>query len=213
VPVAGSTLQKMAVESYKPVGTAVDGWELFHQTPTLKFYKKGNVIVVAVRGTEYTTTMDVRSWAPAYLGQIATSERFKKDLAEIQSVQRSFPPLEFEWYGVGHSLGGAIIDELLEMGVLREGLSYNPAVAKANYTKDLKNERLYVRSDPLYELMGKHTKGVKVREPTITSEKLVDALVPEDKSWKKALKMAGKVYDKYSAHKLSNFEGGRKKRT
>ena len=94
---------------------------------------------------------------------MGNTARFKTDLAEIQKVQASYPVLKYQWYGVGHSLGGAIIDEVIERGLLREGLSYNPAVAAKNFNSSVPNERHYLNGDPLYALMGQHTRGSKVR--------------------------------------------------
>jgi hypothetical protein len=198
VPVPAGTLQKMATESYKSSGQGVDGWELFYQTPTLKFYKQGSVIVLAVRGTK--DFRDVRAWTPAFLAGLGNTARFKEDLAEIVKVQASYPPSSFEWYGVGHSLGGAIIDELIERGILREGLSYNPAVAAKNFGSDVKNERHYLQGDPLYALMGQHTKRSVVRgkKPSIL-KRLFTPLVYQAKNT-------------LAAHALSNFEGGKSSR-
>jgi len=198
VPVPASTLQKMASESYKSSGESVGGWELFHQTPTLKFYKQGSVIVLAVRGTK--DFGDVKAWTPAFLAGLGNTARFKTDLAEIQKVQASYPASEYQWYGVGHSLGGAIIDELIERGLLREGLSYNPAVAAKNFNSSVPNERHYLNGDPLYALMGQHTRGSKVRGK---KESLLRKLTKPLSSY---------VTDPLAAHALSNFEGGKSRR-
>ena len=198
VPVPASTLQTMATESYKSSGSAVDGWERFHQTPTLKFYKQGNVIVLAVRGTK--DFRDVRAWTPAFLAGLGNTARFKEDLAEILKVQASYPVSKYHWYGVGHSLGGAIIDELIERGLLREGLSYNPAVAAKNFNSSIPNERHYLNGDPLYALMGQHTKGAVVRgKKASILKRLLTPLVMQAKNT-------------LDAHALSNFKGGKSRR-
>lgn len=147
-------LHPLAVASYesKPAPT-VNTYSLIHETPTLKFYKDGrtNTIVIAIRGT--ADGRDVAAWAPTVLGNLANTSRWKEDEAVIRDVQKRYPPSHFDYYAVGHSLGGALADLALKAGLVKEVLSYNPAVspedAKAD---DPRHTRIFNNNDPLGKL-------------------------------------------------------------
>jgi hypothetical protein len=171
------------------------------ETPTLKFYKGGDVVVVGIRGTVPTDGGDVKADALIALNKLETSPRFKKDLATLQGFQRQWPIGKFKYFGVGHSLGGAILDSFLEMGLLTKGVSYNPAVQPKNFSKMAgNNERIYAQNDPLYAVMGKQLEEkpeVRSAREKSTLEKAID-YVP----------YVGKIYDSYQGHMLDQFEGG-----
>jgi hypothetical protein len=202
---ARSILQRMAKAAYSrtPPGN-IDGFTLFDSTPTLKFYKRGNVVVAAIRGTEPSDMEDLKADGMIGLGILEKSSRFLRDLQKLRQVQVDTPPSSFEWYGVGHSLGGAILDEFLKRKLLRDGLSYNPAVQPGDFTAGLPNQRVYAQGDPLYEVLGKHVPGVEVRQTKRPS--LLKRLVYK-------VPYVGKVLESLDAHALDNFEGGRSQRS
>lgn len=158
-----STLHKMGKESYRtsPVSD-IDNFELIESTPTLKLYKQGDIHVVSIRGTETSDPDDLTADLYIPLGKLRESKRYKKDYDTLKNWKAKYPG--GEWYGVGHSLGGAILDEFLIDGELQEGLSYNPAIAYTNVNKDIKNRRIYKSEDPLYKLVGKLDKKAEVRQ-------------------------------------------------
>jgi hypothetical protein len=201
-------LQQLATQSYQQVpATRVGQLELIRATPTLKFYKdSGNTIVVAIRGTKPTDVDDVKADGLIALGQLETSKRYNEDLNTIQQFQTQFPPSQFDYYGVGHSLGGAILDSFLKRGFLKNGVSYNPAVQPQDFQNTtLPNQRVYMESDPLYAIMGRNLK----QKP--------ETRAPRKKSWwEKAVSYipyagtAIKGYDLYQSHMLDQFQGGAK---
>jgi hypothetical protein len=168
-------------------------------TPTLKFYKApDNTIVVAIRGSHSAEDWKANSYIP--LGQLDKTDRFKRDLEIMTNFQNRFPPSKFDYYGVGHSLGGAILDLFIENGMLKNGVSYNPAVQpQALSNANLPNERIYAENDPLY-MLGK---PFLARKPDVR---------PVKRSWwgnlVKSIPYLGSVIDKYYGHQLDNFEGG-----
>ena len=173
--------------SYQPTPpTNIDGWELIHSTPTVKFYKKFNTIIVAIRGT--ADLRDVSSWYDISKGAISNTGRVKEDEAEIVKIKQQYPTALM--YGVGHSAGGAILDVMIAKGYLQAGVSYNPAVEK-QYFSSGKNYRIFMSNDPLYNLIGKYSKLGEVRKQSSTSGLDVLAGVQSVK-----------------AHLLSNFVGG-----
>ena len=60
-----------------------------------------------------------------------------------------------KYYGVAHSLGGSILDELIYSGYLSERISYNPAVDLLKFKTNPRNHRIYNESDILYNIMGR----------------------------------------------------------
>ena len=199
-------LQQLATQSYESVpANRVGQLELIRATPTLKFYKdNGNTIVVAIRGTNPTDADDVKADGMIALGQLESSARYKRDLNTIQQFQTEFPPSQFDYYGVGHSLGGAILDSFLKRGLIKNGVSYNPAVQPQDFKNTtLPNQRVYMESDPLYALMGRNL----TQKP--------ETRAPRKKSWwEKAASYipyagtAAKGYDLYKSHMLDQFKGG-----
>ena len=163
-----STLSEMARMPYKTgkdVKTNIDGWELFHSTPTLKFYRKNGEMIVAVRGSQ-TLSDWTNSNTKILSNKLREGNRYKEDSAEIRKMIQFAPNL----YGVGHSLGGALMDEFIKDGLVAEAVSFNPAVQPKFYEdEDLaqKHKRFYYKGDPVYEVMGKYTTGAQVvpREP------------------------------------------------
>jgi len=194
-------LQKIAVQSYKPNADRVVGdFTLFRATPTLKFYKQGNTVVVGIRGTVPTDIEDVKADGLIALNKLEGSPRFQRDEAELRSVKGSMP--NFDFYGVGHSLGGAVLDGLLNKNLLISGVSYNPAVQPKDFNSNVPNRRIYQKGDPLYALgknFLKNAPEVREAKPKSWKDRLI-SLVP----------YAGSVYDYLDAHNLSNFEGGGK---
>jgi hypothetical protein len=105
---------------------------------------------------------------------------------------------------VGHSLGGAILDIFIKMGLIKRAVSYNPAIQPQDIRGQVANERIYSENDPLYNIY-KHTglaqaPEVRAAKPKKWWERIVES-VP----------VVGKVYKNFTNHLLSNFEGGGKR--
>ena len=196
------TLYDMVWNTYNPNNKRViPGWTIIQQTPTLIFYLQNNVIVVAIRGS--TDWRDVAADVRIALNVLFSSARFTKDLATLQQVQTQYPQTDFTYYGVSHSLGGAILQRLLKMGLIKEGVSYNPAIERSEINDTTtKHYKIYNEDDPLYMLMGKNASNVEVR-PNERPSKLQNA--GRDILKKFSL---GRAVNSLQAHLLGNFEGG-----
>jgi len=157
-------MQKGTYINDGPAEKRVGDYQLIETTPTMNLYNTSNKYVVAIRGTTFSEADDVAADLLIPFDELKKAPRFKKDLATLKKWKAKYGP--GEWYGVGHSLGGAILDEFLLMGLLDEGVSYNPAVSYANTQKDIKNRRIYKSGDPLYNVMGRFTKNPEVRQST-----------------------------------------------
>jgi hypothetical protein len=194
-------LQLIAKEAYKPSPSqAVGMFRLVSATPTLKFYKSGNTVIVGIRGTVPNDLEDIKADGLVSVNALESSNRYRRDLMELQRVKRSMPTDDF--YGVGHSLGGAILDAFLQTGMVKSGVSYNPAVQPKNFQSNLPNRRIYQKGDPLYALGKNFLKTPpEVRDPKPKSwtDRLI-GLVP----------YAGKIFNYINAHNLTNFDGGKK---
>jgi hypothetical protein len=202
-----SSLQQMAKASYKASPpTMIGNSKLIKSTPGIKFYLNDRTIIVAIRGSQ---TQD--DWLNANVripvNQLKTSNRFKQDSQIIREFQRQYPQGEYEYYGVGHSLGGALLDEFLREGLLDRGLSYNPAIQTQDFDNtNSKNERIYYEGDPLYNTLGLMLKN----KPEVRK-------APEKKWWEKALdyvpgynNIISQGKSLLEGHDLDRFEGGKK---
>jgi hypothetical protein len=78
-----------------------------------------------------------------------------KDFQNTASQYLPRPSANLVYYAVGHSLSGAMIDELLDDGLVKSAVSFNPAIERVNFAKDNNNHRVYLSCDVLYNLLGK----------------------------------------------------------
>ncbi|NBU34256.1 hypothetical protein EBZ38_12935 [bacterium] len=177
-------LYEMVKNSYEemPEGQ-IDDSKLVRSTNGLKFYQNGNDIIVAIRGTRWSDPLDLLADASIALNRLGTTDRFKRDLNDLKAFQNEYPPSQYHYYGVSHSLGGAILDLFLRLKLVKNGMSYNPAVQPLEILSKPAQQRIYNSQDPLYRLMGRFTKNPEVRE-------------------------SGQRQGLMEAHALKNFEGG-----
>jgi len=192
-------MQQMATAAYsKSPPSEIGGFKLLEATPTLKFYNSGKTIIVAIRGTH--DQRDFAAWHLVALGQLDNSPRFQEDLRDLVVFQTKYPRSEYSYIGVGHSLGGAIIDRFLRMGLLRSALSYNAAPEPQELRGNPAHRRIYHEDDPLYKVAGRFIPGVEVRKS-------------RDPFWLKYLRNfvplgIANAYNAIDKHKLPTFEGG-----
>ena len=198
-----SYMQQMAAAAYeKNPPREIGGFKLLADSPTLKFYSAGKIIVVAVRGTD--DARDFAAWHLVALGQLDNSPRFQEDLRSLIEFQQKYPRSEYTYIGVGHSLGGALIDRFLRMGLLRNGLSYNAAPEPQELRGNPVHRRIYHEDDPLYKIAGRFIPGIEVRKS-------------RDPFWLKYLRNfvplgIANAYNAIVKHKLPTFEGGATRR-
>lgn len=195
-----SVLHKMAKASYETTPPQmIDGWTLVYATPTLKFYKNESTLIVAIRGTNPTDRRDLEADAKIPLNRLETTPRYQTDMSTLLNVMKTYPTSAYEYYGVGHSLGGAILDSFIKEGWIRNGVSYNPAVQPRDFRAPTTNQRIYQQGDPLYSVFGQFTKDAEVR-PAKTPTPL-EALV-------RKIPYVGTMFGLFRDHQLGNFEGG-----
>lgn len=205
------TLQKIAKQSYSNTPSSFVGpFKLISSTPTLKFYglrgPEGfyDTIVVGIRGTNPTDKQDIWADTQLAIGKLESTPRFQNDLRILEEFKKRQEFSEnIDYYGVGHSLGGAILDAFLKKGLLQKGVSYNPAISLGDDKKEINNRRIYQEGDPLLSIMGRNAKNVEVRPKKKKS--IINSIVSH-------IPYIGFVKDKLDAHGLDNFIGGEGRR-
>jgi hypothetical protein len=170
-------LAKMVASTYTPIpedsdNPKIQGYTQVLKTPTLAIFRvnrKRNVFIIALRGTAFTDINDIT----ADLGivrsivedastarNVRNSSRYAHDVEDIKEfeglVKDYFRVDNPIYFGVGHSLSGAIIDELLEDGLISSAVSFNPAVERKDFNTPNNNHRVYLECDVLYNLIGKY---------------------------------------------------------
>jgi hypothetical protein len=144
----------------------VNGYSVVLKTPTITIYRDNyfDAFVVAIRGTADWT--DFKAWFPTATNSITNTDRWERDYDILSNFQKAYPPDKYIYYGVGHSLGGEIMDQFINKGMIQKGRSYNPAIQLGDIRDaDLakKNARIYASADPLYNLEGRLNHPTEVR--------------------------------------------------
>ena len=177
-------LFKMNEASYSAEPKGIEPYKRILKTPYLAVYRDGKTVIVAVRGTDVKDKKDLVADVAIALGQLKSTPRFKADVEELKKLRQNPELKNLYWIGTGHSLGSALVDEFLKLGLISEAVTFNGAVSKEFYNINNKNRRIYLKNDPLYLMMGRNTKYHEVRETKLDITK---------------------------AHSLKNFEGGKKR--
>ena len=114
--------------------------------------------------------------------------RFHADAEILADFKNDHALEDLQYYAVGHSLGGAIIDVLLRKRDIIAGISIKPAIQDMDLRANLANKRIYHVDDPLYMLMRRLASGGTV-------------VVGKTQWWEKVLTSIpyyGKLYAVYS---------------
>lgn len=199
MPISMNELQQMAASTYKqnPL-KKIGNFILFRRTPTLNFFLDDRTIVVAVRGTEKTSQEDIKADALALMGSLYLSERYQRDLHLLKEVQSVYPMSKYLYIGVGHSLGGAIIDDFLRAKLLNSALSYNALPQPQDLGGNPLHRRIYHEDDFIYQSIAKRIPNIEVRRS-------------KESFWKTLTKYAipfNSFFNSLDKHRLDTFEGG-----
>jgi hypothetical protein len=155
---AADRLRSCAVGAPNPAATADVGlngeWKYVDGTPTLRIYNKGEAIVVAVRGT--ADAVDLEACLSTINHNLENQTRYQEDKKFILEFESKYPRSNgYNYLLTGHSLGGALSDQLMHDGIGIQAITFNPAVQKAFY-QSINNKRIYQARDPLYQMMGRY---------------------------------------------------------
>ena len=142
-------------------------FKMIQDDTSIRFYRKDdeNVILVGVRGTDFQSWTDFYTWfVIGTRSDLRLTTRFQNDLGKLIAFQRNYPPSQFYYVATGHSLAGSIIDRFLEMGLIEEAITYNPAIEKRHLLDgNILNHRVYLDTDPLFILMGQYAPNTEIR--------------------------------------------------
>ena len=172
---------RSAKQSYKAVPEReLAGFELVVNTPTCKVYKKDNVILIGLRGTDIADKQDLIADASLAINRLSKTERYKKDKATLERLIKIYPPQDNEYYLSGHSLSGAIINQLkYDFPFLRNAVEYNPAfqVKDLIWSQKPDIKRIYTDKDGLYRLGGRlFAKNTVIPAQNSTGVDAIDAV-------------------------------------
>ena len=156
---------------YDAQAIEIPGFDYYEGNASIRFYVKDDedVVMVGIRGTQKRNLRELLvTWASfANVGgpeDLSFTSRFQEDLRSLQEFQKQFPISQFYYVATGHSLAGAIIDQFLDMGLINEALTYNPAIEKQYILDgDIHNHRVYLDTDPLFILMGQFAPNTEIR--------------------------------------------------
>jgi hypothetical protein len=187
----------------RPIGKTIPLSDGMFNTETMRFYKNELTIIVVIRGTRNLS--DLKQDFSIAKNKVDTIERYRTDKAKLLEVQSIYyhSPETFSYYGIAHSLGGALMDRFIKEGLLDAGISFNPAVEPKNYSDDSgRNQRIYNRNDAVYNWFGKNVKpdGFKewYGEPKLGAE--VEPIVLEDE--------ATGPLKRLNAHRMASIDSG-----
>jgi len=141
-----------AIENVYQGGEDLKGYKFIARNGNVIVYQKKGARLFAIRGMRPTDSQDRSAVLSLLTNNLKNSARYKKDKAFIMKHKT----LGVKVITVGHSLGGAIVDQLIDDGVITRGLSFNPAIQPKDLYKTA-NRRLYNKDDFLYLLIGKYS--------------------------------------------------------
>lgn len=146
---------KMIQNVYKQKFESVHNHTLKAHSKNVFYYEneKTKHCVFAIRGMIPTNAEDITAVSSLISNGLSHTTRYKRDLDFIKGYNYGD---QSKTIFVGHSLGGAICDQLINDGIAHKCITFNPAVQP----KDIRNnhnERYYNPNDFLYLLIGRYT--------------------------------------------------------
>lgn len=171
---------KAARESYEAnPDESINGFQLVVNTSTFDAYldTKTKTLLLSSRGT--ADAQDVKADAALAVNALSSTARYQQDRRVLDSIVLRYPPSQYTYYMTGHSLGGAISNQLKrDYPFIKEAVQFNPAFQP----KDLVSrqggiKRYYTKTDFLYKLGGRFLPNVHTIEPSrFTGLSALDAL-------------------------------------
>jgi len=151
-----SQIAKMIQQVYKQTREDIAGYHVKAHTDSAYLYEndKGTQIV-AIRGMKFEPP-DIRAVSNIITNSLKSTPRYQRDLSFV-SRHNVDPKSLF----VGHSLGGAICDQMLHDKLATHAITINPAVMPRDLHNS-GNQRYYNPNDFLYLLIGRYASNIHV---------------------------------------------------
>ena len=154
-------------------------------------------MVVAIAGTRRGEA--IPEWWRVPFNVVENGVRYKGAEKALIEAKQSFPEVK-EWFGVGHSLAGAIIDILISKGLLTGGHTFNPAIETRNLS-DASTQQRVKREFQSEDILGRLARpfvGQNARyKPGGWANRIAQMFLPGMRIW-----------DALRAHDIDNFAGG-----
>ena len=165
------TLQLIATSAYAAVNgrtlPEIEQCNVMAYTDTMVLwasnYKTAGkfIMFIAVRGTNKTDSLDWDANVSIPFNGLENATRFQEDEDQVKEwreyLSHEFQNVDLLYIGVGHSLGGAICDNLLRDRLITTAITFNSAVEPKNLGMTHEGfdvKRIYAEGDPLYTLFG-----------------------------------------------------------
>ena len=154
-----SQVANLIQQVYRQTKADVAGYKVKAHSDTSYFYQneRGDSIF-AIRGMKFESP-DLHAVSTIIANALKSTPRYQRDLTFVTKNLKHTQ--EGKTLFIGHSLGGAIIDQMLQDGIAHKAITLNPAVMP----KDLRNsgnERYYNPNDFLYLLIGRYASHIHV---------------------------------------------------
>jgi hypothetical protein len=159
---------KAAKESYEQnPDQSINGFKLVVNTSTFDAYldQQTKTLLIGVRGP--VDAQDVRADASLAINALSSSSRYQQDRKVMDSIILRYPPSQYSYYITGHSLGGAINNQLKrDYPFIKEAVEFNPAFQPKDFVSRQSGiKRYYTKTDFLYKLGGRFLPNVQTIEP------------------------------------------------
>jgi hypothetical protein len=173
----------------------IEEFQLVQQSPTIKVYRYGRDVLIALRGTQVSDVRDLAADASLVFNRLAYSDRVKADEQFMNTVIARYPPGQYDYFITGHSLGGAeLLVFMRTYSFIKGGVAYNSALQPQDlvWQPGTSVKEMYTSTDPLYRLMGHFL----ARKTVIDAQNLT-----------KGSDIVSHGVDALNSHKLSQFAG------
>ena len=163
IPAFVREMARLALGAYKKTAN-VNGWKRDKELSNGKtsIYTKGNKVVISHRGTDTSDSQDMDADKDIVLGTFNQSHpRVKRAKKIAEEAKKKYKGFSFSQ--VAHSLGGAVMEELIKFG---KGIGFNSGTSPAynSFRSKPKNIDTYLIDGDFISVFNKSPKGVfKVR--------------------------------------------------
>lgn len=156
---AGKMINEVYAHFRRDKTPDVKDWELVAVSPTAAVFKndKSKSYAYAYRGV--ATPGELLDAPKALMSNtFKSTNRYRHDK---DFTRRHQPPAGYKRWAFGHSLGGAVVDQIMADGLADTGITFNQAI-EVNKMHNSGVKRYYNRSDALYKLIGQFSSNVQV---------------------------------------------------
>lgn len=166
-PPSSTAFLEIAKRSYRTTaGASVEGFVLKVNTATVDCWVNENEkkVIISVRGTVGNDLKDLYADANLVVNRLTKTSRYIQDKAIVERLLERYSPHVYAVYLTGHSLGGAIVTQLMrDFPAIKGAETFNSAFQLNDLVDQGRGiKRRYTSTDPLYLAGGKHFDNTEV---------------------------------------------------